>query len=184
MVNGPVLLRAPKRADFSAWALLREKSREQLTPWENDWDAQALSKQQYYRRLRAYDYARKRGRAVPLFVFLGEGGPLIGGVTLSEIARGPRQSATLSYWIGAPFMRQGFGAAAVTAMVEHSFGRLGLRRVEAACHPSNAPSKALLTKLGFAHEGRAEDYLEINGSWQDHDRFALTAKAHNNPVTR
>jgi ribosomal-protein-alanine N-acetyltransferase len=34
----------------------------------------------------------------------------------------------------------------------------------------------VVEKLGWRHEGRAERFLEINGVWEDHDRFGFTAE--------
>jgi ribosomal-protein-alanine N-acetyltransferase len=53
------------------------------------------------------------------------------------------------------------------------FDELGLHRVEAACLPSNAASKALLIRARFKEEGYARGYLRINGRWQDHLLFAI-----------
>jgi ribosomal-protein-alanine N-acetyltransferase len=64
---------------------------------------------------------------------------------------------------------------AVRALVPFIFKTLGLHRIEAACLPSNDPSKSLLAKAGFREEGLARRYLQINGEWQDHVLFALLA---------
>ena len=39
--------------------------------------------------------------------------------------------------------------------------------------PSNAPSRALLSRTGFQQEGYARNYLLIDGKWQDHLLFAI-----------
>jgi ribosomal-protein-alanine N-acetyltransferase len=41
--------------------------------------------------------------------------------------------------------------------------------------PENSPSRALLEKAGFRHEGKATAYLKINGVWRDHLTFGLVA---------
>ena len=51
----------------------------------------------------------------------------------------------------------------------------GLHRLEAACLPTNTPSRSLLAKAGFQQEGYAREYLCINGLWQDHLLFARLA---------
>ncbi|MDE1938388.1 MAG: GNAT family N-acetyltransferase, partial [Alphaproteobacteria bacterium] len=61
----------------------------------------------------------------------------------------------------------------VRALIPFIFATLGLHRIEAACLPSNEPSKNLLTKAGFRQEGIARRYLQINGEWRDHVLFAL-----------
>ena len=39
--------------------------------------------------------------------------------------------------------------------------------------PSNAASTRVLEKVGFRLEGRARQYLKIDGQWQDHSLYAL-----------
>ena len=67
--------------------------------------------------------------------------------------------------------------AAVRAVARFSFQRLGLHRVEAACIPTNEPSRGVLLKAGFTQEGLARAYLRINGIWQDHLLFGLISPA-------
>jgi ribosomal-protein-alanine N-acetyltransferase len=62
---------------------------------------------------------------------------------------------------------------AVRASLPFAFVTLGLHRLEAACLPHNHASARVLHKAGFKREGTARRYLKINGSWQDHDLFAL-----------
>src|SRR5438874_13168233 len=46
-------------------------------------------------------------------------------------------------------------------------------RVEAACLPTNVPSRALLLRTGFQQEGYARNYLLIDGKRQDHLLLAI-----------
>jgi ribosomal-protein-alanine N-acetyltransferase len=66
--------------------------------------------------------------------------------------------------------------AAVEAALDYAFGELGLNRIEAACQPGNAASRALLAKASFREEGLAREYLFINGGWRDHVLCARLAK--------
>ena len=98
---------------------------------------------------------------------------LLGGVNLSNVRRGVAQSVYLGYWIGEPFAHQGFMTETLRTLFPFVFDRLNLHRIEAACLPHNQPSRGLLEKVGFREEGRARDYLRINGDWQDHVLYAL-----------
>jgi ribosomal-protein-alanine N-acetyltransferase len=98
---------------------------------------------------------------------------LIGGVTLSHLRRGVAQTASLGYWVGAAFARQGHMSEALGQLLPFAFDRLGLHRVEAACLPHNVASRGLLMKLGFREEGYAREYLKIDGVWQDHVLYGL-----------
>jgi len=174
MVEGAgVFLRPPRVSDHRDWAELRFHSRDFLQPWEPAWPADDLTRAAYRRRLAVYAREIEIGGAYPFFIFRNDDQALIGGVTLSNIRRGVAETATLGYWIGQPFIRRGYGTAAVRAMCDFGFGRLRLHRIEAACLPSNAASRAVLQKCGFEQEGQARAYLKINGTWRDHLLFGL-----------
>ena len=102
---------------------------------------------------------------------------MVGGITLSNVRRGVAQMGSIGYWVGQPFARQGHTLAAVNAVTRFSFDRLGLHRVEAACIPTNEPSRGVLLKAGFTQEGLARAYLRINGIWHDHLLFGMVSPA-------
>ena len=64
---------------------------------------------------------------------------------------------------------------AVRGVVSFAFDELSLHRVEAACLPTNEPSRRLLKGVGFGEEGLARAYLKINGRWEDHLLFAIVS---------
>ena len=79
--------------------------------------------------------------------------------------------ASVGYWCGRPYTRQGHTLCGVRAVCDFAFRTLGLHRIEAACIPDNGPSRRLLLKAGFDEEGYAKAYLKINGVWRDHVLF-------------
>lgn len=168
-----VLLRAPRAADYAAWAALRHESRDYLQPWEPAWPADDLDRAAFRRRLTVYAREMELGTAWPFFIFDAAGETLLGAVTLSNIRRGVAESGTLGYWIGRPHAGQGHATAAVRAVVAHAFDALKLHRVEASCLPDNAASRRVLVKAGFREEGLARAYLKINGAWADHVLFGV-----------
>lgn len=176
LTRGALKLRPLQLADHNQWLRLRDRSREHLTRWEPDWTDKDTSIDAFRSRVRLQERLRRVGAALSYCVCLADTGEMIGGVTLSDIRRHAACSATIGYWIGAPWLRRGHGAEAVSAVVEHGFGQLRLNRIEAACQPGNAASVALLRKLGFEQEGLARDFLFINGAWRDHLLFAQTAR--------
>src|SRR4029079_5902035 len=171
--SGSVLLRTPQMADYPAWAELRAASRDFLSAWEPLWAADELTRASFRRRVRHYLRDLREDMGYALFIFGGETGTLLGGLTLCNVRRGVTQACTLGYWIGAPYARQGFMTAAVRAAIPFVFDSLELHRLEAACLPANTASVRLLEKTGFTHEGLARRYLKINGVWQDHLLYAL-----------
>jgi ribosomal-protein-alanine N-acetyltransferase len=165
-------LRPPERADWSAWSELRAQSREFLKPWEPSWTADALSRTAFRRRLTRYAMDWREDEGYSFFIFHHDG-RLLGGIGLTNLRRGVAETASLGYWMGCPHARQGYMTEAVGLLLTYAFERLKLHRVEAACLPENAPSRALLTKIGFKEEGYARGYLCIDGRWQDHVLHAL-----------
>jgi len=167
-----IFLRVPDSSDYAQWSALREASRDFLTPWEPTWPADDLSRSAFRRRLRRYADDMRADQAYPFFLFERNQNHLLGGLTLTNVRRGVAQAASLGYWIGLPYARRGFMSAGVRALLPFAFEALRLHRVEAACIPSNAASMRLLEKCGFKPEGRAREYLCINGIWQDHLLYA------------
>ncbi|MGH6820238.1 MAG: GNAT family N-acetyltransferase [Methylocella sp.] len=170
--NGKVLLRTPDVGDHEAWAELRFASRDFLNPWEPQWPSNDLSRIAFRSRVKRYWRDIADDAAYPFFIFSTDSRAFLGGLTLSNVRRGVAQIATLGYWIGAPFARQGYMTAAVGLALPFAFEHLQLHRLEAACLPHNRASIALLRRSGFTQEGLARRYLKINGQWQDHLLFA------------
>jgi ribosomal-protein-alanine N-acetyltransferase len=48
--------------------------------------------------------------------------------------------------------------------------------VEISIIPRNHASRRVVEKLGIREEGIAERFLEIDGVWEDHVRYAITAE--------
>jgi [ribosomal protein S5]-alanine N-acetyltransferase len=176
-----VFLRPPERGDYEAWASLRAGSREFLSPWEPSWPPDALSRASFRARVARYAEDWRTDQAYNFFIFaLDE--TLIGGIGLSNIRRGVSETASLGYWVGEPYARQRYMTAALPLVVDFGFERLGLHRLEAACLPSNIPSRSVLTRTGFQQEGYAREYLCIAGNWQDHLLFAILRHDRETPA--
>lgn len=161
-------LRPPAHGDFRDWTALREASRDFLVPWEPAWAADHLSRKAFTNRVYWAQRSVASGSAVPLFLFRREDATLLGAITLDNIARGPSQSATLGYWIGERFARQGYMTEAIGGVVHHAFTTMDLSRIQAACLQENKASRGLLETCGFKYEGVAQAYLQINGRWRNH----------------
>lgn len=166
--HGRVRLVEPHLRHYEAWSLLRETSRRHLEPVEPAWAPDELSLSAYRRRLRRYRSDRRWGFGAAFFVERLSDSQLVGGVNLSNIRRGVTQSAAVGYWIGLPYLRQGYASDALAAMLGHAFEDLELNRIEAACMPVNDASLGVLKRAGFRPEGLARRYLRINGVFEDH----------------
>jgi ribosomal-protein-alanine N-acetyltransferase len=102
-----------------------------------------------------------------------EDGAIVGSANLSQIFMGPFQSAYMGYWAGAPYAGRGYMTEGVGLVLTHAFRVLKLHRVEANLQPTNAPSRALVQRLGFTMEGYSPRYLKVAGRWRDHERWAI-----------
>jgi ribosomal-protein-alanine N-acetyltransferase len=168
-----VYLRYPTMQDYAAWAELRALSRQHLSPWEPQWARDELSRSSFRRRLRAAQREARDDLGYSYLVFAETPLRLVGGLNLSNIRRGIAQTASIGYWIGAPYAGRGLMTDAVRSVAPFAFSTLRLHRLEAACLPTNAASMRVLEKAGFHLEGRARQYLKIDGRWQDHSLYAL-----------
>lgn len=165
-------LRPPAHGDFRGWSSLRRQSEAFLTPWEPTWAPDHLSRKSFTNRVYWAQRSIANGTSVPFFLIRREDDAVLGAITLDNIRRGPAQSATTGYWIGAPYARQGYMREAIETVVHYAFTALDLSRIEAGCLPENAPSRALLESCGYKYEGVAQSYLQINGRWRNHVLYA------------
>jgi ribosomal-protein-alanine N-acetyltransferase len=105
-----------------------------------------------------------------------EDGAIVGYFNISQIIRGPLQSAFLGYGGVAGWSGAGYMTAALRLVLERAFTDLALHRLEANIQPGNSASIALVERCGFVREGFSERYLKIGGRWRDHARFAIRAE--------
>ncbi len=118
--------------------------------------------------------AFESGRGIRLVIFhTGEEDRLIGTISVMEIVRGAFQAAFLGYSLDGECEGRGVMTEALEAVIKHAFETLHLHRIMANVIPENERSHRLLRRLGFEVEGRAREYLFLDGRWRDH---ILTAK--------
>ena len=168
-----VLLRRPGEEDRDEFVALRHASADFLRPWEPR-PARGLDPHggPAFAAFLEGSHTERRER---LLLCRERDGAILGGVNINEIVRGPFQSAYLGYWIGADFARRGYMGEGLSLALRHAFEGMELHRVEANIRPENEASIALVRRAGFQREGYSPRYLEINGDWCDHERWALLA---------
>ena len=101
---------------------------------------------------------------------------LIGEMNVSSLQRGPFQNAYVGYWVDERMAGHGYIPEALVVAMQFAFDDLQLHRLQIAIIPRNGPSRRVVEKLGIRLEGMAERYLEINGVWEDHMRYAITTE--------
>jgi [ribosomal protein S5]-alanine N-acetyltransferase len=171
-----VALRSLVVEDFRAWAEVRQRNDDWLTPWEPRPIAGRPDVTTDQRAFAARCGARAReaqlGTGHGFGIFLDGG--LIGEVNLSSIRRGALQSGDVGYWIDKDQAGQGLMPEAVVTVLAFAFEDLALHRIEIDIIPRNQRSRRVVEKLDLRQEGLAERLVEINGVWEDHLRYAIT----------
>jgi [ribosomal protein S5]-alanine N-acetyltransferase len=163
--------------DLDELLALRLSSRAQLEQWEPRRDERWWTREGQRAELQLDVQAWAAGTGYPFAVLdLASGGRLAGRVSLANVVRGAWGNANLGYWIAESATRRGHATRAVRLALRFAFEQAGLHRVQPAIIPRNAASQAVARKVGFRYEGRALRYLRINGRWEDHDIYALTAE--------
>ncbi len=170
-----VALRPVRLRDAFEWSRMRLADEAYLRDWEPEapgswadrytpmaWPVQCAG-------LRAVG---RRGQCLPFAITLD--GRFVGQLTVGNVVRGALRSAWIGYWVGSGVAGCGIATAAVALAVDHSFGHVGLHRIEATVRPENGASLRVLGKLGFRDEGLLVRYLEVAGAWRDHRLLALT----------
>ena len=103
-------------------------------------------------------------------------GDFAGEINLSAVQRGPFQSAYVGYWIDEARAGNGYVPESLVTVARFAFEDLRLHRIQVAIIPRNRASRRVVEKLRLRDEGVAVRYLCINGAWEDHIRFAITAE--------
>jgi len=172
-----LLLRTMTENDYEGWYEVRARCQDWLLKWEPRPASQphlSDDRRSFVARCAVRERERALGAAFGFGMFVG--GRFAGEVTLSSIQRGPMQSAYVGYWIDEKVAGQGYTPEAVVTMLQFAFETLRLHRIEITIIPRNVASRRVVEKLGLRMEGIAERFLEIDGAWEDHARYAITAE--------
>lgn len=123
----------------------------------------------------ALDVVRARAEPRPdyyLAVEVVATGELVGFARLG-LGGGGHRSGEVGYAIRRDRQGRGYAVEAAGLLLDLAFSTLGLHRVMAATGPDNAPSRAVLERLGFTYEGRMRDHVFTNGAWRDSLLFSI-----------
>jgi [ribosomal protein S5]-alanine N-acetyltransferase len=96
-------------------------------------------------------------------------GVLVGGVGIHLMGA---ERADIGYCLTRQAWGRGIATEAASVLLRHAFD-IGVHRVQAGCHPENAASIRVLSKLGMRLEGRMRECIRVRGEWQDQLVFAV-----------
>lgn len=172
------LLRPLVASDFADWSAVRRRNHEWLTVWEPQKIKHApdpeTDREAFAARCSIRDRERQNGTAFTFGLFINQ--TFAGEVNLNSVQRGALMCGTIGYWIDQAHAGQAYIAEGVVVASRYAFENLGLHRLEICIVPRNENSRRVMEKLKIRHEGTALRFLEINGIWEDHDRYAMTTE--------
>jgi len=178
LVGRRVRLRPLAVPDFEAWQAVRRRSADWLLKWEparlEGYPDPVEDRRAFAARCGARERERQLGSGYGFGVFVD--GHFAGEMNLSGVQRGPFQNGCVGYWIDESFAGQGYTPEACAVVMRFAFESIGLHRIQISIIPRNAASRRVAAKLGLREEGVAVRFLEINGSWEDHVCYAITAE--------
>ena len=173
-----VMLRPLVGSDFMQWSEVRQRNREWLLKWEPmripGTPDPAVDREAFAVRCSARERERQLGAGYGFGIFVE--GRFAGEMNLSSVQRGPFQNAYVGYWIDSACAGQGYTPEALVVAAQFAFETIRLHRLQISIIPRNSASRRVVEKLGIRCEGIAVRYLEINGTWEDHMRFAVTSE--------
>jgi ribosomal-protein-alanine N-acetyltransferase len=178
LIGRRLVLRPLVVDDYPQWKEVRTVNEDWLTKWEpqrvTGQPDVVQSRQAFSSRCAARQRERQLGTGYGFGIFVDN--ILAGEMNVSSIQRGPFQNAYVGYWIDQRHAGQEYTPEALVVAMRFAFEDLRLHRLQIAIIPRNRPSRRVVEKLGIRLEGTAERYLEINGSWEDHLRYAITTE--------
>jgi len=97
------------------------------------------------------------------------------------------RATAIGYWIGEQYQGKGLVTKSCSKVLDYSFGKMGLNRIEIRCASENLRSRAIPERLGFKEEGlirQAEwlydHYLDhviygmLESQWLSNEKLVLT----------
>ena len=173
-----VRLRPLVPRDFEQWSEVRLRCRDWLVPWEPRPPIEQANVTEDRRAFAARCGMRQRERQLGTGYGFGifADGKFIGEINLLSVQRGPVQTGTIGYWIDKGRAGTGLIPESAIVLFRFAFEELNLHRLEVSIIPRNAASRRVADKLELRQEGLSERFLEINGVWEDHIRFAITSE--------
>jgi RimJ/RimL family protein N-acetyltransferase len=115
---------------------------------------------------------QEAGEGLHLLIVDAETDDLLGSIGVHDINRIDRR-CDIGYWLAAEARGRGVMTRAVTLLSEWAFGNLPVERIEITIEPSNAASRAVAKRAGYAFEGVLRSHTVIKGRRRDMAMYSL-----------
>jgi RimJ/RimL family protein N-acetyltransferase len=135
--------------------------------WESCSEREALD---FIREMRSSEPGTP-GEWFQFAVELKETGRLIGDCGLKTAEYG--RQAEIGFTLSREHQGKGYSSEAVSRLLDYAFGDLGLHRIVAIADQENAPSEALLERLGMHREGSFIQNAWFKGHWASEYLYAI-----------
>lgn len=173
MISPPVTIRLIQSGDDPLLSAYYLENHDHFRPWEPLTPAGFHMPDAWEARLRER-LTEQRNRKAAYFVTVDPiVNKIIGHCTLSQIFYGSFMACYMGYAIARSHEGRGVMRQTCLHAIDYAFNELNLNRIMANYMPHNNRSARLLKSLGFAIEGKADNYLRINGRWENHFLTAL-----------
>lgn len=173
-----LVLRPLRSDDFEDFSEVRNRCESWLTQWEPAWPKKNLDPSRdriaFASRCAARERERQLGTSFAFGIFFDDA--LVGELNATNVYRGVLESANIGYWVDEKFAGLGIVPEALVGIFGFIFDDVGLHRLAINIVPRNTASRRVMEKLEVRAEGLAERYLKINGEWEDHVNYAITAE--------
>jgi len=83
------------------------------------------------------------------------------------------RSTSIGYWIGEKYQGLGLVTKSCSRVLDYSFGRMGLNRIEIRCATENLKSQAIPERLGFKKEGLIRQAEWLYDHYVDHVVYGM-----------
>lgn len=171
-VDDRITLKAIENQEAKELYQLIDKNREHLKNWIG-WVNRIVREEDFVRIVESWNISSFRTNGVHLGIYYD--GNIVGMLDYLYIDE-ENDKTEFGCWLDKGHTGQGIMTKATAALVDYSFKKLGLHRVEIHVSVENTKSKAVPKRLGFTNEGCLRDVEKINGKYHNHIVFSMLDK--------
>ncbi len=144
-------------------------------PYEAPRPHNYYTKAYWQQRIHSNYYRSDEDKTLQLFMFTkDEPNKTIGYANYYNIIYGAFYSCHVGYMMAESAQGHGYMKEALKTGIQYLFKTKNLHRIQANYMPKNKRSGKTLQSLGFEIEGKAKNFLFVNGKWEDHLLTSLT----------